>query len=239
MTPTQRPDPLWQTIRDTLLAEIAGGQFRPGDRMATEAALAARFGVNRHTVRRALAALAQAGLVRARRGAGVFVTQVPTDYAIGTRVRFHQNLSAAGKVPGKRVLALATRPAIASEGVALGLPAGGAVHVYDGLSFADAVPIALFRSVFPADRFPGLGDNLADLASVTAALKRHGIDDYTRASTRLTAVIANRIQATHLEIAAGAALILSTGINVDPGGIPIEYGQTWFAGERVTLTLEA
>ncbi len=239
MTAPPRPAPLWQVIRDALREEIAGGAFGPGARLPTEAVLSARFGVNRHTVRRALAALAEAGQVRARRGAGVFVTQAPTDYPVGARVRFHQNLAAAGKVPGKRVLALATRTATPPEAEALALPPGAAVHVYDGLSFADAVPIALFRSVFPALRFAGLCDDLAALASVTAALKRHGVDDYTRRATRLTAVTADRIQAAHLDLAEGAALILSSGINVDPDGNPVEYGQTWFAGARVTLTLGA
>ena len=66
--------PLWQAIADTLRAEITLGHYPPGDRLPSEAALATRFGVNRHTVRHALAQLADAGLVHARRGAGVFAT---------------------------------------------------------------------------------------------------------------------------------------------------------------------
>ena len=74
---------LWSSIADTLRDEIAQGIFRPADKLPTEAALSARFGVNRHTVRHALAELAKAGTVHARRGAGVFVTAKPTDYQIG------------------------------------------------------------------------------------------------------------------------------------------------------------
>ena len=48
------PDPLWRTIHDSLRGDIAAGRYRPGDKLPTEAALAARFCVNRHTVRRAL-----------------------------------------------------------------------------------------------------------------------------------------------------------------------------------------
>ena len=43
----------WRQIADTLRADIAGGTLGPGDQLPTEARLAARFGVNRHTVRRA------------------------------------------------------------------------------------------------------------------------------------------------------------------------------------------
>ena len=48
---------VWGVIAEALRSEIAGGARPPGDRLPTEGQLAARFGVNRHTVRRALAAL--------------------------------------------------------------------------------------------------------------------------------------------------------------------------------------
>jgi GntR family phosphonate transport system transcriptional regulator len=37
----------------------------------------------------------------------------------------------------------------------------------------------------------------------------------------------------------GAAVLRSVAVNVDTDGQPIEYGITWFAGERVTLTVAA
>lgn len=59
---------IWTSIAATLTGEVAEGLYGPGDRLPTESELALRFGVNRHTVRRALAALAEAGLVHARGG---------------------------------------------------------------------------------------------------------------------------------------------------------------------------
>ena len=229
--------PVWKTIALSLTEDIAEGRYGEGDQLPTEAQLAATHGVNRHTVRRALADLADQGLVHARRGAGVFVAARPTDYAIGKRVRFHKNIAAGGRIPGKRILTLLTRAADAAEAEALGLPPGAQVHVYDGLSLADGQPIAVFQSVFPAARFPGLPEILAETRSVTVALQRLGVADFTRISTRLTARPANATQALHLRLNEGAPLMFSTGINVDPEGRPVEYGRTWFAGDRVTLIL--
>jgi len=234
--PAARPA-LWSAIAATLQAEIGAGQLRPGDQLPTEAALAQRFGVNRHTVRRALADLAEAGQVHARRGAGVFVTARPTDYPLGQRVRFHQNLTAAGRVPGRRILSLMTRRADATEAGALHLRIGNPVHACEGLSLADGAPIALFRSIFPAQRLPDLPLYLTETGSVTQALARHGVTDYTRASTRLRAQIADAAQAAHLQTRPGSALLESVAINHDPQGQPVEYGITWFAGEKVTLTV--
>ncbi|MEY8839925.1 GntR family transcriptional regulator, partial [Cribrihabitans sp. XS_ASV171] len=114
-----RRTPIWTSIAQQLTADIAEGRHDTGDRLPTEAQLAARFGVNRHTVRRALAALAEQGLVHARRGAGVFVTARPTDYPIGKRVRYHQSIAAAGRIPGKRILSLSLRAADLREAEAL------------------------------------------------------------------------------------------------------------------------
>ena len=235
--PAQPKTPLWKSIAATLTEDIAEGRYIPGDKLPTEAQLAARFGVNRHTVRHALKDLADLGLVLSRRGAGVFVRQKPAGYPLGRRVRFHQNIRAAGRLPSRRMLTRETRGADAEEAAALALPHGAAVHVAEGLSLADGLPVACFRSVFPADRLPDMLDHLADLSSVTAALKACGVADYTRASTRITARRATATLALHLQCREGDPVLRTVAISLDPEGRPVEFGRTWFAADRVTLTL--
>jgi GntR family phosphonate transport system transcriptional regulator len=229
--------PIWKSIYTNLKSDIADGHYTPGDKLPTEAALAKRFGVNRHTVRRALGQLGDEGIVHARRGAGVFVAVIPTEYPIGRKVRFHQNLRAAGQIPAKQILSLETRACNTREAEALNLSKGGMVHVYDGLSLANGQAIALFQSVFPAARFPELLGILGEKRSVTTALAEVGIKDYTRASTHVTAKLCTPTQALHLRIPQGAPILRTVGVNIDEQGEPIEYGRTWFAGDRVTLTL--
>ena len=88
----------WQQIADTITSMIANGSYPRGSRLPTEAALADSFGVNRHTVRRAVAALRDTGLVQPRQGAGVFVTGQPRTYRLGTRTRFSQNIDGRGSL---------------------------------------------------------------------------------------------------------------------------------------------
>jgi GntR family phosphonate transport system transcriptional regulator len=228
---------IYGSIAATLRAEVAQGLYPPGGKLPTEAVLAGRFGVNRHTVRQALAALAEEGLVQSRRGAGVFVAARPTEYRLGRRVRFHQNLLAAGRAPSRRVTRRETLPARAEEAEALGLGPAALVHVVEGVSLGDGEPLAAFRSVFPAERFPGLLAVMAERSSVTEALAACGVQDYTRAETRLTAVLADPVLALALGIKAGAPVLRSVAVNVDATGVPVEFGTTWFAGDRVTLTV--
>lgn len=228
---------IWKSIAGTLAAEIAEGHYRPGDRLPTEAELAARFGVNRHTVRHALASLAEAGTLRTRRGAGVFVAARPTEYALGRRVRFHRNVAASGRTPSRRLTLLETRGSDAKEAAALRLAPGAMVHAVEGISLVDGQPLAVFRSVFDAARFPDFPRHMAERQSVTAALAACGLTDYTRARTELTAKLAPAMLALALQVPEGAPVLRSVAVNVDAAGVPVEYGRTWFAGDRVALTV--
>jgi len=230
--------PIWQSIAQSLQAEIAQGHYAAGDKLPTEAELAMRFGVNRHTVRHALADLASAGMVHARRGAGVFVTIRPTDYAIGSRVRFHQNILDSGRTPSRHITRLECLPASAKEAGALRLLPNDPVQVIEGVSLADGQPLAVFRSCFPAARFPQLLAHMQGQNSVSAALAACGLADYTRAETRITAKLADTLRALALRLREGSALIRTEAVNVDQAGQPVEFGTTWFAGERVALTVQ-
>jgi len=64
-------------VRDALKALIEAGQYRPGDRLPSEAKLTQEYGVSRTVVREAIAALRADNLVEARQGAGVFVLEPP------------------------------------------------------------------------------------------------------------------------------------------------------------------
>lgn len=230
--------PIWKAIANALRGDITEGRYGPGDKLPTEAALADRFGVNRHTVRHGVAALVDEGLVRTRRGSGAFVAARPTDYPLGKRVRFHENLLAAGRQPSKRMLSLEVRAATVGEAQALVVAPGAPVLRYAGLSFADNQPVAIAEAVFPLDRLPGLDVAMAATTSISAALQEIGVADYTRASTRITAVLADATQALHLQVMEGAPLIRTSSLSVGVDGQPVELGRAWFAGDRVTLTLD-
>src|SRR5262249_56578408 len=64
---------LWRRVADQLERAIADGTYPAETRLPGEIEIALRLGVNRHTIRRALAALADRGFVPAERGSGTYV----------------------------------------------------------------------------------------------------------------------------------------------------------------------
>lgn len=229
--------PIWKSIIQALEADLAAGHYPVGSKLPTEQELSARFDVNRHTVRRALKDLADRGVVRTRRGSGVFVEAPPTDYPIGKRVRFHQNIQATGRLPQKKLVRIEVRIADQAEREALLLAEGEPVLVVEGLSLAETTPMAKFQSVFPERRLPGMEAAFSEVSSITEALRRCGVEDYIRSETRVTAHRATSAQALQLAVREGDPLLRTVGINTDLNGTPVEYGTTWFAADRVTLVM--
>ena len=230
--------PLYLSIAQALRSDIAEGAYPAGSKLPTEASLSARFGVNRHTVRHALETLAGEGLVKSRRGSGTSVIGRPIDYALGKRVRFRQNLAEAGRSADKRVLSVEVREATPTDARVLKVPQGSKVSISRVVSMADGTPGAFAESRFPEYRLPGLAMALKIRSGVTEALKDVGVEDYTRASTRMSAERATATVALHLGITEGDPVLHTSSVNVDAEGAVVEFGQTWFAGARVVLTIE-
>jgi DNA-binding GntR family transcriptional regulator len=70
----ERAEPhLYQIVVKTLQSEIVRGLYPVGSQLPSEAALVERFNVSRHTVREALRALREAGLVKSHQGLGTLV----------------------------------------------------------------------------------------------------------------------------------------------------------------------
>jgi DNA-binding GntR family transcriptional regulator len=99
--PNMHPEalPLYLQIADELRRNIEEAVFKVGDRLPTETELSERFGVNRHTLRRAMEVLRQEGIVGVERGRGTFVMATPIAVPIGKRVRFNEALKAQSLKP--------------------------------------------------------------------------------------------------------------------------------------------
>jgi GntR family transcriptional regulator len=73
----RRDIPLYRQLDAILRDQLGGGQLRPGDRLPTETELCLQFGVSRATVRQALEALEQDGLIERAAGRGTFLRSLP------------------------------------------------------------------------------------------------------------------------------------------------------------------
>jgi len=121
----------------------------------------------------------------------------------------------------------------------LGLEAGAPLWRIEGLSRADGMPMGTGTHWLSVERFPDFDRVFREAsASMTAAFKAVGIDDYVRLSTRLTARLASEREALLLEIAPGAAVMVSAAIDALPDLTPIHLVNSVFTGERMEMVVE-
>jgi GntR family transcriptional regulator, phosphonate transport system regulatory protein len=226
----------WRRVADRIRAGISDGSI--GERLASEAELAEAYAVNRHTVRRAIQALAAEGLLRAERGRGTFVNAPMPKlvYPVGPRTRFSENVVAHGLKPGGQLIRAELMRADAGVAALLELPAGSPVHKLERLHVANGIPLSLTTSYFPADRFPGIVRAYAEFGSITRALQADGLDDYTRRETRISAERVHPSDAVHLAAAPDSIVLVSRAIDVDLQGWPVQAMRARFPADRMELT---
>lgn len=226
---------LWRQIDATLGAEIEGGAWRPGQQLPTEQALATRFAVNRHTIRRAIQALIQRGLVRVEQGRGMFVREEVIDYRISRRTRFTENVQPRHKPVTRQVLHADIQVPPVEIGAWLGLQDGVACLVSEQLASVGEIPVSLSTHYRPVPRFAGFNDVLAASGSVTKALAHYGVFDYVRAETRVSARLPSGAEAGLLAQAPTKPVLVAQALDTALDGQPISVNITRFVGDRIQL----
>lgn len=229
---------VWQKIAAALQEDIRDGKFTAAGRLPTEAELAGRFAVNRHTVRQALGHLADLGLVVSHQGRGVFLRDTGLEYRVGPRTRLTDNLRRQGHHPQREAMVAEQVAAPRAVAKALRLTQATAVWRLAYLTRIDGTPVTLNEHFLPTDRFPDLGPDFLRLGSVTEALRAGGVADYTRAETRITARLATPTEAKALILRRGRPLLVTWGIDCDALGRPISVNHARLTADTVTLTVE-
>jgi GntR family phosphonate transport system transcriptional regulator len=229
---------MWRRIADTLSAEIAAGTWKPGDRLPGEYALADRFDVNRHTLRQAVSHLENEGLLRAEQGRGIFVPDPPIHYAVTPRTRFSDNIGRAQRRPSRQLLKAAEVAADSVTAAALQVPLDTPLVCLDTLSLADGRPIGVVTHYFPQARVPDIAAAFVAERSITAALRKCGVADYKRRTTRISAQLISNADARLLGVRRGRAVLVTDSINVEPDGRPIDFGYGRMLGDLMTFVVE-
>ena len=215
---------LWRQIAEALRDDIRRKAFVKTGRLPPEQELAARFGVNRHTVRRAIAELETEGLVRTEHGRGTFVLDGFVNYQLGKRTRFSENIRQLNMEPSREVIQVLTEPAPPDVAKALGLKDGSPVIRLETRSRANKLIISIATHYFSARRFPDLTEIFKKENSITEALKKLGVDDYRRKKTCITARLPDVAEARQLEIPKNQPVLVAEAVNVDSNGKPLEFG---------------
>ena len=229
---------LWRQIEQQLADDVTGGIFPEGSRLPTEPELAERFGVNRHTLRRAVSGLVEQGLLRVEQGRGTFVQENVVDYLIGKRTRFSEIITKQHRNPAGRLLRAYEVEADQIVAAGLKLKAGAPCILLKTINDVDERPLSVSWNYFPAQRFPDLIPVYSETRSITKALTHHGAGNYTRRRTKVTARLPDAEDAKILKQPASRPVLVVESVNIDEAGTPVQFCIAHFIADRMQIVFE-
>lgn len=221
ITPTYRP--LYQQIKEALLARVVAGEWSPGTFIPSESALAEQYGVSVGTLRKALDALANDKVVIRYQGKGTAVATHDSDRSLFQFFRLI-GLDGSRCLPISRVLTRERRVATREEADVLGLVAGEEVVHIRRIRELDDRPALLEDLVVSATRFAGLEQEPVPLPNTLYHLyqQRFG-HSVAHAEERIFAIAADAQDQAHLGVEIGSPLLEIRRIAKDLQDTPLEY----------------
>lgn len=216
-------DPKYITIRNLLRDRILGGRYGLDNRLPSESALMGQFAVSRVTVRLALGALRELGLVESRQGKGYFVRPVRAIQDLGRLQGFGEMMAAIGIEASSTVLSVAEAPASTEIAKALRVERAVPVIAIHRSRIGGGTTLSYDVSYFPADIGRRLiGQNLTD-ADIFAVLESKLGIDLAYADLQLEITAADEAVAPHLGVTPGEPLIRITRLTYNHHGRPIDF----------------
>jgi len=138
--------PLHIQLSEELKREILQGAMK--EKIPPERELMEQYSISRSTVRRAIAALINEGILESRRGSGTYIYTRPVEEWLGNLATYNKTIDELGMKPGAKLL---------SHGVEFSsselkqITQMDKVYAINRLRLADDIPIAIETQYYPLD----------------------------------------------------------------------------------------
>ncbi|QGP91068.1 HTH-type transcriptional repressor YvoA [Neomoorella glycerini] len=236
-----KPIPLHYQITSDLRRAIKEGEYKVGDLFPTDKQLMEKYGVSSITVRRAVAALVDEGLLERRPGKGTFVKRETVEETLGKLTGFFEEMKARGYEPGATIIFTGpvTDPIKEMQRVP-GLRVFGDEPLYliEKVQQMNGQPITYLRSYWPYE----YGSRLAE-----EDLERRGLYELVeeklglvleRAVQTISAGRAGKREAEYLQVKVGTPLLIMERTAFDDRGRPVELSVNAYRPDRYKYRVE-
>ncbi|WP_188745964.1 GntR family transcriptional regulator [Marinobacterium zhoushanense] len=225
--------PRYYLIRDELHKRILNGEWKPGELIDAESALADRYGVALGTMRKAIAQLVSEGFLERRHGVGTFVRRANFESSL---FRFFRFTSASGErvVPESQILDLRVVPANEECARHLELSTGDELIAIKRLRLLEHKPVQFEEIYLPKTLFEPLLETPAEsLPALLYPWYEECCDQVVASAHEELSVEKVSVEHAHLlGIETGDPVILIERLAHDIAGRPIEWRRSRGAAER-------
>lgn len=220
---------LYTQLTDIIREKIYSREWAVKSKIPSEHELMAQYGLARGTVRRAISALVDEGLLVREHGRGTFVAEPGLSHAVESRpFSFAEALHNQGKVFNTAVVDEWVTPAPADVAIELDVPPHSDVMFLRRVRYVDDIPIMCQESWLSLQESPGLCDVDYKKESLFDAVERCSGRKIKYSKMRYAARIAGKEHGDLLACDETAAVLLLEQTISLADHRPVEWGTTWF-----------
>jgi GntR family transcriptional regulator len=228
--------PLYMQLKTILASQIDRGELRPHEKLPSERELCRNFGISRMTVRHALDALAQGGLVYTQPGKGIFVADPRLSLNVQVSLAgWSEDVRRSGATPSSILLEACLCRATSEQAKALHVTEEEELVRIERLRMVDKVPLAMQTAYLPHHLCPDLLQyDLATQSLIRILGKEYGLR-LARAEETVRAMLAKPEERELLGLSDPAPVLSTERTTYLDTGEVIEFSHGIFCGEWYRL----
>lgn len=230
-------------LKKILKKQIKDGFLKPGEKLPSERELCEKYEISRITVRQALGALSNEGLIFSSHGKGSFVAQSKVEQELLSITPFQNFILSKGLKPRTKYVSCNSIPNSYQLSRILNIPLSENLTELILIGLGNDQPLALYQSYFPSE----LGEKIQELAQklsqekkpfTTLDLYKH-IPEITLGVINQTfeASLADLDIAKQLKIKKGSPILIVESIIYSDEDHPLEYKNTIYRGDKYKFSI--
>ena len=227
-------------ISQWLMDEIEKGVFKPEEKLPSENQLAQKFDVSRVTIRRALQSLESDSVIYRCQGLGSFVSDERTPHSLVRLTDFNEDMGKAGQDASSKVIEFSAVDSPKWLCDLLNIDEGNKVMRIDRLRLGNNEPVAFDITWLPILYGQLLDEKALQETTIYKQLEDNYEIPIIRGCYRMSAELADKELAAHLDVPEKSALFLIDRISYTIGDKPVYYQKRYYRNDKVMyeMTLE-
>jgi GntR family transcriptional regulator len=193
------------------------------------------YGVSRATVRQALDALVQEGLINRERGRGTFVAHPTVQQGLVRIISFTEDMQQRGLEPSTVVTSASLIEANEDLAKVLDIEIGDKLARIERLRLADGEPMSIEVSHLVHRYCPGILEHDFAHNPLRKILETLFGIQIVRATQAIRAITALPAIAGHLSVKLGSAMLYIERVSLSQYSVPVEFLQIYHRGDRYVL----
>jgi DNA-binding GntR family transcriptional regulator len=232
-----RPEPIYQQIREWMRQQVTSGLWPEHYRLKSELELVAELGVNRGTLRKAIANLIDEGLLVTIHGRGTFVVSHVLEQPLAEGlIAISEDLIRKGIPFETQVIEQTTIPVTQRVAGLLGIPLGAEVFLLSRVRTVRQEPLAFTQNYLLYNRFPEIRTIDFTRHRLFETLEKQFHLSLSWGQRTFQAQVADEKTARMLGISVYDPVMYIEQVTYLRDGSPIELSDIWLRADRVRLS---